>query len=104
MDPTTRSFPTMPQSPQFINISGMPSANTTPVRKNNSKGGFLEAATATHKANIPERLGAKGHPQATLYAANAASANDTERQVYTVPSRSGFKDFYLKRSYGQVLQ
>jgi len=66
-----------------------------------SKGGMLEGATASHKANVQERLGAKLAPQATLYAPNAAEASATQRNVVTVPSAIGNRDFYLRRQYGQ---
>src|SRR3954470_13725707 len=71
------------------------------VKKGNSKGGMLEGATAAHKANIQERLGAKGAPQAVLYEANAAEASLTQRNVVLMPSALGNRDFYLRRQYGQ---
>lgn len=71
------------------------------VKKNNAKGGFLESATAKHRAGILERNGASLRPTATLYAANAASAGDVQRNVVTVPSAIGNRDFYQRRKYGQ---
>jgi hypothetical protein len=71
------------------------------VKKNQAKGGFLEAATATHRPSIMERNGASLHPGAVLYQANAASANDVQRNVVTVPSAIGNRDFYLRRQYRQ---
>ncbi len=74
------------------------------VKKGNSKGGMLEGATAVHRANIQETLGASWHPQATLYAQNAASASEVQRNTRIVPSAIGNRDFYLKRQYGQNTQ
>lgn len=75
------------------------------VQKGNSKGGgMLEAATATHRANVQERQGPKFKPQVALYAPNAASASETQRNTRIVPSAVGNRDFYLKRQYGQVQQ
>ena len=76
----------------------------TLVKKGNSKGGMLEGATAVHRANIQETLGASWHPTATLYAANAPEAGLVQRNVRTVQSAIGNRDFYLKRAYGQVAQ
>jgi hypothetical protein len=58
-----------------------------------SKGGFLEAATASHRPNVQEHLGASLHPTAVLYQANAAEASQTQRNTVLVPSASGFRDF-----------
>jgi hypothetical protein len=74
------------------------------VKRGNASGGFLEAATANHHANIQESLGAKLHPTAILYKQNAAEAGATQRNVTIVPSKAGLGDFYLKRQYGQKLQ
>lgn len=71
------------------------------VKKGNSKGGMLEGATAAHRAGIQERMGAQFAPQATLYAPNAASAGETQRNVRIVQSAVGNRDFYLRRQYGQ---
>lgn len=62
------------------------------VQRKNATGGFLEAATANHSANIQENLGFQGHPVATLYAANAAEAAQTQRStrfLAPVMDRSG---------------
>lgn len=105
-DKTTTSFTKVGDSfaKSAVNQSGAPSKHTTPVQKKGAAGGALEAATAAHKSNIPERLGAKLHPSATLYKQNAAEANDTQRNVRTMPSAIGNRDFYNKRQYGQVQQ
>lgn len=66
-----------------------------------SEGGMLAAATANHRPNIQERLGAKLAPQVTLYAPNAASAGDLQRNTVIVPSAMGNRDFFLRRRYGQ---
>lgn len=107
-DKTQTSFPKMgddgiPNS--VVNISGQRSKYTTPVPKTgNAKGGSGEPATASHRTGKLERLGAKGAPQATLYKQNAAEASATQRNVRTVPSAVGNRDFYSKRQYGQVQQ
>lgn len=106
-DSVTTEFTKMGQYPsggQFVNVSGAPSPNTIRVKKGGGGTGMLEAATAKHRANIHERLGAKLHPTATLYEANAAEASAVGRQTYRVPSRVGLGDFYTKRKYGQVMQ
>lgn len=105
-DRTTTSFSKVGDSfaKSAVNQSGKPSKNTKAVKRKGASGGALESATATHKSNIPERLGAKLHPTATLYKQNAAAANDTGRNVRLVPSAIGNRDFYNKRSFGQVQQ
>lgn len=81
---------------EFTNRSAQ-SGGTIARKKGNSSGGFLEAATAKHKANVQETLGFQGAPQCTLYKANAASANETQRNTYLVPSAVGNRDFYAAR-------
>jgi hypothetical protein len=71
------------------------------VKKGGSKGGMLEGATAAHKANVQERLGAKMAPQAILYQPNAAEAGLTQRNTVFMPSALGNRDFYLRRQYRQ---
>lgn len=84
------------------NVSARPVLKGKQVKKTGEqKGGMIEAATATHRANVAEKLGATGHPTATLYAQNAASASATLRNTYVVPSRAGNGDFYLRDRYQQ---
>lgn len=72
------------------------------VKKGNAGiGGMLEGATATHKANIQERLGAQWAPQVTLYAPNAPEAAQTQRNTRIVQSAVGNRDFYMRRAFGQ---
>lgn len=71
------------------------------VKKGNSKGGMLEGATAAHRANVQERMGPQFRPTATLYAQNAPSASETQRNTRIVQSAVGNRDFYLRRQYGQ---
>lgn len=102
-DVSTGSFPTMGTSAATTvdNLSGQKSRNTkTVVRKGESKGGMLEGATAVHRPNIQERMGAQLHPSATLYAPNAASASDEQRNTRFVPSAIGNRDFWAKRAEG----
>lgn len=72
------------------------------VKKKDSKGGFLEAATANSRKGIMERNGATLRPTATLYAANAAESGLVQRNTVLVPSAIGNRDFYKRRQYGQT--
>lgn len=87
---------------QFTNRSAQ-SGGTSSLPKKHGKGskaqtdGLLGAATAVHRPNIQESLGAKCAPQATLYAKNAASADDVLRNTYIIPSAVGNADFYNAR-------
>lgn len=67
----------------------------------NSKGGMAPAATANHRANIQEHLGAKGAPQVRLYEQNAAEASQVQRNTVIVPSKAGLGDFYMRSKYDQ---
>ncbi|MDX3260745.1 hypothetical protein PV336_16110 [Streptomyces sp. MI02-2A] len=98
-DPKLR--PTMGNGASHLGNVPAPVKGKSVSKKNQAKGGFLEAATATHRASIMERNGASLHPTATLYQANAASAGDVQRNVVTVPSAVGNRDFYLRRQYRQ---
>jgi hypothetical protein len=98
---TTTSFQKMGM--EIANGVGVaPALQGTKVKKvGEQKGGMIEAATANHRANINEKLGATCHPQATLYAQNAAEASQTQRNTYIVPSKAGFGDFNLRKRYSQ---
>lgn len=101
-DNTTTSFPKMGDDGipnMVVNRSGAKSAKTTPVlKKGQSKGGAGEPATASHRANIQERLGAKLAPQAALYKQNAPEASATQRNLRIMPSRVRSSDsFYDSR-------
>lgn len=98
-DPSQR--PTMGNTPAKLARVAKPQAGKSVPRTGEAKGGFLEAATATHRANIQEKLGAKLHPQTTLYKANSAEANDVQRNTRMMPSAIGNRDFYARRQYGQ---
>lgn len=97
------SFPTAGTSvaTSVQNLSGAPSKNTKPVAKKTQGRGASPTGTKANRQGIQERLGAKCAPQATLYAANAAEASATTRNVTIVPSAVGNRDFYLRRQYGQ---
>lgn len=100
----TGSFPTMGTTAAVsvgASQSAKPQRGILRPRRAGGPTGMLEAATASHKANIQERLGAKLAPQATLYAQNAAEASQTQRNTVIVPSAIGNRDFYLRRQYGQ---
>jgi hypothetical protein len=66
------------------------------VKKGYSKGGMLEAATASPRRQIQESMGAQLHPTATLYTANAAEASQVMRNVKIVPATTGYRDFRSK--------
>jgi hypothetical protein len=93
--------PTMGTSASNVGNVAKPIKGRSVPKKNQAKGGFLESATAAHRPNILERNGASLHPTAVLYEANAACANDVQRNTVTVPSAVGNRDFWLKRQYGQ---
>ena len=96
--PSTGSFPTVGESAAAHQVT--PVLSGTLVARKGAAGGALEAATANHRANIEEHLGAQLAPTATLYAANAAEASATYRNVKIVPSAVGNRDFYDKRATG----
>jgi hypothetical protein len=82
-------------------VSSRPVLKGTQVKKvGEEKGGMIAAATANHRANIDEVLGAHLHPQATLYKQNAAEASQVQRRTYVVPSKAGYGDFYNRQSHG----
>jgi hypothetical protein len=96
-DKTTTKFATMGTSAvPAVNASGAPSRNTKTVPSQNSKGGMLDAATAAHRPNVNERLGAVNTPQVVDYR-NAAEAGLTQRNVYIVPPAKGTSDFWNAR-------
>jgi hypothetical protein len=90
--------PTMGTS-AATSVGALPVIKGRSVKKTNqSKGGFLEAATATHRANVAERLGPTFVPTSTLYQANAAEASDELRATRLVPSAAGYQDFRAARA------
>ncbi|MER5754337.1 hypothetical protein [Streptomyces sp. NPDC002088] len=100
-DPSLRQ--TMGTDASRLGNVAKPVKGRSVAKKGNAKGGFLESATATHRPGVLERHGATLRPTAVLYAANAASAGDVQRNVVTVPSAIGNRDFYLRRQYRQGL-
>ena len=101
-DKTTTTFPKMGTSnARANNVSGAPSKNTKPVRKKSTVSAKPEAATASHRQGVQERLGFKGAPQTTMSYPTAPEASQTLRNTRVVPSAIGNRDFYLKRQYGQ---
>jgi hypothetical protein len=98
---STGQFPTMGTSASRVRaVPPDPKHTKTVAKKGSGKSSALEAATANHRPNIQERLGAKCHPTATLYKPNAASAGETQRNVYTLPAATGNRPFYDRRRYG----
>jgi hypothetical protein len=98
-DPSLR--PTMGTDASRVGKVAKPVKGKSVPKKNQSKGGFLEAATASHRPNILERNGASLRPTAVLYQANAAEAGLVQRNTVVVPSAVGNRDFYLRRQYRQ---
>jgi hypothetical protein len=93
--------PTMGTDASRLGNVAKPIKGRSVPKKNQSKGGFLESATASHRPNIMERNGASLRPTAILYQANAAESGVVQRNVVTVPSAVGNRDFYLRRQYRQ---
>jgi hypothetical protein len=94
---------TMGNSASQLGNVAKPIKGRSVPKKNQSKGGFIEAATTTHRPNIMERNGASLRPTAVLYQTNAAEAGLVQRNTVTVPSAIGNRDFYLRRQYRQGL-
>lgn len=104
-DKTTTSFAKMGTTVATTvdNLSGAPSANTIPVPKNGKGGTTYPEPSKGYRKPIQERLGAKYAPQADINYANAPELSGmTQRNVYTVPNRTGLRDFWKGRQqYGQ---
>lgn len=98
----TSQRPTMGNSAATLGKAAKPVKGKL-VKKTAQSKGFLEAATAKHRPNIQESMGASLHPTAVLYAANAASAGETQRNTRYVPSAMGNRDFSLRKRYNQGL-
>ena len=94
--------PTMGNSASTLTNPSKPLKGMAVKKTGQEKGGFLEAATAAHRVNIQERLGAKLHPSTVLYKANAAEAGQVQRNVRLMPSAMGNRDFNgERRQFGQ---
>ncbi|MGW0061425.1 hypothetical protein ACWDTT_16045 [Streptosporangium sandarakinum] len=96
MDKTTTSHPTMGTSiaTSWRNVSGSPEHGTPVARHSVS---MVESAFQAHRTQIPERLGHKGAVQAHHVYPNSPEASQTGSRVYTVPSKTGLRDFWAKR-------
>jgi hypothetical protein len=99
-DKVTTSFPKVGKS-VAAHVTARQPLRGKSVKRGGASGGMLEAATAAHRANIQESLGAKLRPTAQLYAPNAAESSATLRNTRIVPSKAGIGDFYMRRGYGQ---
>lgn len=99
-------FPTMGTSGSRVRATEKQSPNVKNVKKGGSgKGGSIpDAGTATNRADVLERHGFKGAPQASHSYPQAPEATLTMRNVRIVPSSLGNRDFWEKRKYGQVQQ
>lgn len=102
---TRTSDPTMGTSAAttVVNTSGARSKNTIPQASYGiPSGGMIDAATASHRPNIQEKLGSQLRITAKLYSANAASAGMSQRNVRILPPvmRSPFWDANQRASSG----
>lgn len=106
-DNVTSSFPTMGESlfSSVVNLSGKRTSYTKSEARGRSGGADVPGAGT--KANrgaslIHEANGPVNKPVAMLYAANAAEAHSTQRNVRLVPSSVGNRDFWAKRESGPI--
>jgi len=103
-DKTITTHPIMGTSVarDWRNISGNPLRGEEITR--HSGASMVEAAFASYRKPIPERLGHKGAIQARIVYPNVPEASKTGRNVRLLPPRTGLRDFWDKRKYGQVMQ
>lgn len=101
--PTVTSPAKMGEEMAHPRSNAAQSPNVKYQKKGGPTGG-AEPATANHRSGHQERLGAKWAPQVLMSSPQAPEASLTQRNVRTVPSAIGNRDFYLKRQYGQVQQ
>jgi hypothetical protein len=100
-DKTVTSFPTMgTEAAKLANVAKPIKGRSVP-KTGNSKGGMIEAATASRRATVMERNGFQGAPQVKHSYPTAPEAAQTQRNTVIVPSALGNRDFYLRRQYGQ---
>lgn len=85
-------FPTQGTIASAVNTSGHPT--TQAVKRYAGGSGMLQAATAAHRANVPEDLGASGGIKVQSEGRNAAEANLTERNVHILPPAKRRVSFY----------
>lgn len=86
-----------------VNMSGDRSAYTKLVgRKTMGRGKSPTGVKKNRGRNmIHEAHGPTFRPVTTLYKANAAAANDTQRNTRLMRPAMGDRDFWAKRQYGQ---
>lgn len=98
-DKIVTTFPKMGMDAlQVHNTSARASTDLRTPRKAYS---MVEAATAGSRRNKLERLGHKGAIVPRMVYQNSPESGATQRNVYTMPKRSGLSDFWTKRQYGQ---
>jgi hypothetical protein len=88
----------------LLNLSGRPSAYTTSVsKKTKGRGASPTGRTGGHRSAtmINEANGPSCHVTATLYKANAADAGLQTRNVKTMKSAVGVRDFRSREAYKQ---
>lgn len=103
--PTVTSPAKMGEEMAYPNSVAAQSPNVKYAPRGQSKGGSIQPGKgAPGRNNIQERLGAKYAPQMTLYVPNAAASSQVGRNVRTVQSAIGNRDFFFKRQYGQRMQ
>lgn len=100
----TGSRPTMGTSAaQLARTSRPERGRLRPKGGAGKMGNALEGPTGHRRASF-EKMGASLHPTATLYAQNAAEANDIGKRVLMMPSRSSWTDsFRAKAKYGRAM-
>lgn len=100
----TGSRPTMGTSAAELSRVGRPErGRLRPKGGAGKKGNALEGPTAHRRASF-EKMGASLHPTATLYAQNAAEANEQCKRVLMMPSRGSWTDqFRAKAKYGRAM-
>ncbi len=100
----TGSRPTMGTSAAELSRVGRPErGRIRPKGGSGKQGNALEGPTGHRRASF-EKMGATLHPTATLYAQNAAEANEQCKRVLMMPSRSSWTDqFRAKAKYGRAM-
>lgn len=98
----TGSRPTMGTSAaELTRVGKVERGRLRPKGGAGKQGNALQGPTGHRRASF-EKMGATLHPTATLYAQNAAEANEVRGRVIMMPSRSSWTDsFRTKKRYAQ---
>jgi hypothetical protein len=99
----TGSRETMGTSAAQLARTTRPERGRLRPRGKGKDGDALDGPTGHRRASF-EKYGAQLHPTTTLYAQNAAEANDNCKRVLMMPSRSSWTDsFRAKAKYGRTM-